>query len=130
MWGRSHLVALASYDRARESSIATASGSLSLSGDSYYGGRWDRGVFFYNRTVNNFTNVRITNVYNQTVMINNNVSRVSFNGGSGGIQARPTSQREALARERHIEATPVQCQHAEIVSKDRSLFSRSHRFQR
>ena len=95
-------------------------------GEGYYGGRWDRGVFFYNRSVNNFANVRITNVYNQTVVINNNANRVSFNGGSGGIQARPTPQQETLARERHIEATPVQRQHAELASKDRSLFSKQN----
>jgi len=96
-------------------------------GEGYYGGRWDHGVFFYNRTVNNFTNVRITNVYNQTVVINNNASRVSFNGGNGGIQARPTpQQQETFARERHIEATPVQRQHAETASKDRSLFSKEN----
>ena len=95
-------------------------------GEGYYGGRWDHGAFFYNRTVNNFTNVRITNVYNQTVVINNNVSRASFNGGNGGIQARPTPQQETFARERHIEATPVQRQHAESASKDRSLFSKQN----
>jgi hypothetical protein len=95
-------------------------------GEGYYGGRWDHGVFFYNRTVNNFTDVRITNVYDQTVVINNNVGRASFNGGNGGIQARPTPQQEAFARERHIEATPVQRQHAEIASKDRSLFSKQN----
>ena len=95
-------------------------------GDGYYGGRWDHGVFFYNRTVNNFTNVRITNVYNQTVVINNNASRASFNGGNGGIQARPTPQQEAFARERHVEATPLQRQHAEVASKDRSLFSKQN----
>ena len=95
-------------------------------GEGYYGGRWDHGVFFYNRTVNNFANVRITNVYNQTVVINNNASRVSFNGGNGGIQARPTPQQEALARDRHIEATPAQRQHAETASKDRSLFSKQN----
>jgi hypothetical protein len=95
-------------------------------GEGYYGGRWDHGVFFYNRTVNNFTNVQITNVYNQTVVINNNVHRVSFNGGNGGIQAGPTPQQEAFARERHIEATPLQRQHAEIASKDRSLFSKQN----
>ena len=95
-------------------------------GEGYYGGRWDHGVFFYNRNVNNFTNVRITNVYNQTVVINNNAGRVSFNGGNGGIPARPTPQQEAFALERHIEATPLQHQHAELASKDRSLFSKQN----
>jgi len=95
-------------------------------GEGYYGGRWDHGVFFYNREVNNFANVRLTNVYEQRVVINNNAGRVSFNGGNGGIQARPTPQQEAIAREHHIEATPVQRQHAEIASKDRSLFSKQN----
>jgi hypothetical protein len=95
-------------------------------GEGYYGGRWDHGVFFYNRGVNNFANVRITNVYDQTVVINNNVSRASFNGGNGGIQARPTPQQEAFARERHVEATLLQRQHAEVASRDRSLFSRQN----
>ena len=95
-------------------------------GEGYYGGRWDHGVFFYNRTVNNFTNVRINNVYNERVVINNNAGRASFNGGNGGIQARPTPQQEKFARERHIEATPVQRQHAEVASKDRALFSKQN----
>ena len=59
-------------------------------------------------------------------MINNNVSRVSFNGGSAGIQARPTPQQQAFARERHIEATAVQRLHAEVASKDRSLFAKQN----
>jgi hypothetical protein len=95
-------------------------------GEGYFGGRWDHGVFFYNRTVNNITNVRITNVYNQTVVVNNTVNRVSFNGGNGGTIMRPTAQQEAYAHERHIEATPVQLQHAEAASKDRALFSKQN----
>jgi WXXGXW repeat (2 copies) len=34
-------------------------------GVGYEGGRWNNGVFAYNRTVNNFGSVTITNVYNQ-----------------------------------------------------------------
>ncbi|MBV8924362.1 MAG: YXWGXW repeat-containing protein [Bradyrhizobium sp.] len=95
-------------------------------GDGYYGGHWDHGAFFYNRTVNNITNVRITNVYNQTVVVNNTVNRVSFNGGNGGTTARPTAQQEAFARERHVEETPVQRQHVEAASKDRALFAKQN----
>ena len=95
-------------------------------GEGYYGGRWDHGVFFYNRTVNNVTNVRITNVYNQPVAAPSAANRASFNGGNGGVQARPTPQQEALARERHVEPTPVQRQHAEVASKDRALFAKQN----
>jgi len=95
-------------------------------GDGYYGGHWDHGAFFYNRAVNNITNVRITNVYSQTVVVNNAVNRASFNGGNGGIAARPTPQQETFARERHVEATPAQRQHVEAASKDRALFSKQN----
>jgi hypothetical protein len=94
-------------------------------GDGYLGGRWDNGAFFYNRSVNNVENVRITNVYNQTVVVRT-TTNVSFNGGNGGTAARPTPQQEAIARERHVEATPVQRQQVEAASKDRSLFSKQN----
>jgi hypothetical protein len=95
-------------------------------GDGYYGGRWDHGAFFYNRTVNNVENVRITNVYNQTVVVNNRTTNVSFNGGNGGTTARPTAQQQAIARERHVEATTVQRQQVQTASKDRALFSKQN----
>jgi WXXGXW repeat (2 copies) len=95
-------------------------------GEGYFGGHWDHGAFFYNRTVNNITNVRITNVYNKTVIVNNTVNRVSFNGGNGGTTVRPTPQQEAFAHEKHVEATTVQRQHAETASKDRSLFAKQN----
>jgi hypothetical protein len=94
-------------------------------GEGYAGGRWDNGHFFYNRSVNNIENVRITNVYNQTVVVNNRVN-VSFNGGNGGTTVRPTAQQETFARERHVEATPLQRQHVETASKDRALFSKQN----
>src|ERR1700675_4730909 len=63
-------------------------------GVGYEGGRWNNGVFAYNRTVNNFGGVSITNVYNQTVINNTNVTRTSFNGGSGGTTVQPTPQEQ------------------------------------
>ena len=66
-------------------------------GDGYYGGRWEGNRFFYNRAVNNINVTHITNVYNNTTVINNTtVNRVSYNGGPGGIAARPTAQQEAI----------------------------------
>ncbi|MGB6691341.1 MAG: hypothetical protein WBE76_26200 [Terracidiphilus sp.] len=81
-------------------------------GGGYGGGRWDHGHFFYNRSVNNIDVVNIHNVYNERVE-NNNDSRVSFNGGRGGVEARPTSQQEAAARQRHIPAVAAQIEHAQ-----------------
>ena len=74
-------------------------------GVGYQGGYWNRGVLFYNRSVNHVTNVR--NVYNKTVIVNNiTVSNVSYNGGVGGVPARPTPAEEAALRERHFPPTP------------------------
>jgi hypothetical protein len=95
-------------------------------GDGYRGGRWNNGAFFYNRTVNNVENIHITNIYNETVIERNTSTRVSFNGGNGGIAVRPTPQQETFARERHVEATPVQRQQVETASRDRSLFSKQN----
>jgi hypothetical protein len=95
-------------------------------GEGYFGGRWDNGAFFYNRSVNNVESVRITNVYNQTVVVNSRANNVSFNGGNGGTTVRPTAQQQAIAREPHVAATPVQRQQAEAASKDRALFSKQN----
>jgi hypothetical protein len=52
-------------------------------------------VFAYNRTINNFGSVTITNVYEKTIIVEPGASRVSFNGGSGGTTTRPTREEEA-----------------------------------
>ena len=83
-------------------------------GEGYEGGRWDHDRFFYNQSVNNVNVTVIHNVYNKTV-INNTVTRVSYNGGNGGINARPTPQQEAAAHERHIPPVAVQVQHAQAA---------------
>src|ERR1051326_111028 len=81
-------------------------------GEGYQGGRWQNGQFYYNRSVNNVNVTNIHNVYNTTVINNTTkINRASYNGGTGGINARPTSQQEAVARERHIAPLPAQTQH-------------------
>jgi flagellar biosynthesis GTPase FlhF len=77
-------------------------------GNGFYGGRWQGDHFFYNREVINVVNVR--NVYEEHVTIVNN-SHVAFNGGSGGIQARPSSQEQQWTNERHIGPVAAQTQH-------------------
>jgi hypothetical protein len=88
-------------------------------GFGYGGGYWRNGAFFYNRSVNNFGDVHITNVYNKTVI--NNHNSVSYNGGRGGTTARATAQEEAAARGRHIEPTSAQVQHQHAASTNRDL---------
>ena len=60
-------------------------------GFGYQGGYWNHNHFFYNRSVNNVNIRNVHNVYNRTVINDRNVSRVSYNGGRGGIGARPAS---------------------------------------
>ncbi len=90
-------------------------------GEGYEGGRWDNGRFFYNRSVNNVNITEIHNVYNTTVINNTIVNRVSYNGGNGGINRRPTPQEEAAARERHIPPVAVQTQHVQAARANPQL---------
>src|SRR5580693_7702781 len=58
-------------------------------GFGYEGGYWRGGSFFYNARVNNFGNQRFANVFDRQVSEPRAFGRVSFNGGAGGVQARP-----------------------------------------
>ena len=85
-------------------------------GDGYQGGRWQNGQFYYNRSVNNVNVTNIHNVYNTTVINNaTTINRVSYNGGNGGISARPTQQQESIAHERHIPPVAAQTQHEQAA---------------
>jgi hypothetical protein len=92
-------------------------------GVGYEGGYWNNGVFSYNRAVNNFGGVTITNVYNKTVINNISVTRVSFNGGTGGTAAQPTPQEQAATREQHVAATTAQTQHEQTASTNKALLA-------
>lgn len=60
-------------------------------GAGYEGGRWDHGVFAYNRAVNNLQGTTIRNVYEKNVVVNQTINNISYNGGRGGTEARPTA---------------------------------------
>ena len=92
-------------------------------GVGYAGGYWEHGVFSYNRTVNNFGGVNVTNVYNKTVINNTSATNVSFNGGTGGTRAQPTAEEEAVAREQHTPATQLQAQHEHASSTNQALLA-------
>ena len=62
-------------------------------GTGFVGGRWDHDHFFYNRAVMNVNVTVIHNVY-ETRVENISTSRVSFNGGRGGIDAQRQPQRK------------------------------------
>jgi len=92
-------------------------------GVGYAGGYWRGGTFFYNRAVNNINVVNVRNVYNQTVVNNTTVTRVSYNGGPGGLSARPTAAEMAAEHDRHIEATRGQQQHQDLARQNRAQFA-------
>jgi len=96
-------------------------------GRGYYGGRWERDRFYYNRSVNNINVTQIHNVYNKTVINNVNVTRVSYNGGDGGVRERANRQEEAAFRERHVAAVPAQQQHIQEARADRALRASDNR---
>jgi hypothetical protein len=94
-------------------------------GTGYEGGYWRDRHFYYNRSVNNVT---ITNVhiYNKTVN-NITVNRVAYNGGHGGINARPSHFEEVAVHERHFEPTRTQLEHEHGARSNRAfLASENH----
>jgi hypothetical protein len=93
-------------------------------GVGFAGGEWRRGSFFYNRSVTNVNVTNVTNVYNKTVIVNNTtVNNVSYNGGSGGVTARPTPRELAAEREPHQAVLATQTQHEQAASRNRQLFA-------
>jgi WXXGXW repeat (2 copies) len=90
-------------------------------GSGFEGGYWNHGVFAYNRTVNNINVTNVHNVYSRTVIVNNvTVNRVSYNGGNGGLQARPSVQEQAAIREQHAAPTGEQQTHLQAARADRT----------
>jgi hypothetical protein len=93
-------------------------------GVGYAGGYWRGGAFVYNRAVTNVNVTVVHSTYNQTVINNNvTVNRVSYNGGAGGVNARPTPAEGAASREQHMAATPVQAEHERASSSNRALLA-------
>ena len=120
-WGGSAFVFHEGYWGAQVGFYGGINYGFGYVGVGFEGGEWRGGTFFYNRSVSNVTN--ITNVYNKTVVVNNvTVNNVSYNGGTGGITARPTPQEEAAASARHIPPTSLQTEHVQMASTNRQLY--------
>jgi len=88
-------------------------------GNGYEGGRWNGGHFEYNTSVNRVNTTIIHNTYNTTVV--NNTSRVSFNGGTGGVQVRATAAQESAAQGRRIAPVAAQTAHVEAARSNPEL---------
>lgn len=93
-------------------------------GDGFYGGRWDHDHFFYNTAVVHVNEENIHNVYRDTTVIHNttvNESHVSFNGGQGGIEARPTREQQSYSQEHHVAPVAAQTQHMQMARSNPQL---------
>ncbi|MGH8307020.1 MAG: YXWGXW repeat-containing protein [Gammaproteobacteria bacterium] len=97
-------------------------------GVGYVGGYWRGNAFYYNRAVSHVNVTYIHNTYNQTVINNTTrVNRVSYNGGEGGIDARPTAEQEAFAREPHVALTKAQIHQERLaMNNPAQRFSTNH----
>jgi WXXGXW repeat (2 copies) len=91
-------------------------------GVGFGGGEWRGREFYYNRSVTNVSVTNVTNVYNRTVVVNN-TRTVSYNGGRGGIEARPTPQEARTVHERHVAPLAIQSQHEHMASQNRQNFA-------
>jgi hypothetical protein len=92
-------------------------------GVGFVGGEWRGGTFFYNRSVLNLGPGHFANAYYRPVRNNFAANRVSYNGGVGGLRARPSAGELAADRDRHIEATSMQRQHEMAAHNDRAQFA-------
>jgi hypothetical protein len=93
-------------------------------GVGFAGGEWRGGGFYYNRAVTNVSVTNVTNVYNKTVIVNNTtVNNVSYNGGTGGVQARATTQEMAAEHEQHVATPAAQVQHEQLAAQNKQNFA-------
>lgn len=88
-------------------------------GHGYDGGYWNHDRFFYNRAVNNINIVNIHNVYVRDVPREHEYNRVSYNGGNGGLQARPEREELRAMHDRHVEPTSMQREHFQAAAQNR-----------
>ena len=97
-------------------------------GRGYYGAYWNHGSLSYNRAVTNVNTTTARNIYDSPVP-NNRGDRISYNGGRGGIDARPTPQELAVVRDPRTPPVATQVEHARQASANRAQFATAGRAQ-
>ena len=98
-------------------------------GFGFSGGEWRGGRFAYNTAYSNVNTTVIHNTYINRTTINNttiNNSHTSFNGGTGGIQARPTAQEQQFAHENHVPPTAAQESHIQTAHSIPGNFAKAN----
>ena len=96
-------------------------------GYGYHGGYWDRDRFYYNRDVNRIEGRNFTHVYDRRVGDRyDRGPRVSYNGGRGGIDARPTRGQMAAERGRRFGPSSQQVRQERFARTNRSQWAREN----
>ena len=103
-------------------------------GTGYFGGYWHGNAFVYNRAVTNVgVGIGFDHVYNRAVVYNGRTfgprpsSRVSYNGGRGGIQVAPRPGEYAVMHESHTGALPGQVSlHRNAANNPQAAFNANH----
>ena len=90
-------------------------------GVGFAGGYWRGRVFMYNRAVVHVGPTFVTNVYSRPDAYHGAYAHVSFNGGPGGVAARPTRAQMAAAHEHHVAFTSAQQRQQRMAFGNRSL---------
>jgi WXXGXW repeat (2 copies) len=95
-------------------------------GAGYEGGRWEGDHFAYNTYVNHVDTTIIHNTYNTRVTYVSE-NHVSYNGGNGGVEARPTAQEESYANTHHVGPVGAQTQHVQAARSNPELRASANR---
>ncbi|MGC2512554.1 MAG: hypothetical protein WA430_18445, partial [Acidobacteriaceae bacterium] len=93
-------------------------------GNGYQGGYWNRGTFYYNRSITRVNN-NIRYIYTRNVSYNNR-TRVSYNGGRGGLNVRPNQSQLNAARAKRFGAIPAQRQLVSQAQGNRAQFAKAN----
>ncbi len=95
-------------------------------GDGYEGGYWRNNSFYYNRAVTRVDENRVHRVYDYRVQREFNHSRVSYNGGNGGLHFRPSVAEQTAHNQRRFAALPSQRAHARDAMQNRAQFAKEN----
>ncbi len=97
-------------------------------GYGYYGGYWDHGVFWYNRSCTHIDHVVIHNTYEKVVIVDKTrVHDFSYNGGPGRQKFLATHAELEIAKEHHWQPTALQVKHQNFAMASREThFSVNH----
>jgi WXXGXW repeat (2 copies) len=90
-------------------------------GFGYQGGYWRGNEFAYNTSVNRINTTVVRNVYNYRIT-NITTTRISYNGGNGGVRYRPRTAELYAIREEHHPPMAAQMQLRMNAQSNRETF--------